>query len=115
MKGFLLDENLPSRVRFRPSLPILHASDLGQAAEDSELWEYAKAHDLVIVTKDADFSDRIMASDPPPRVVHLRIGNLRRKAFHEFLERVWPRLEALLTSNKLINVYYECIEAISIE
>ena len=102
-------------MRFRPSLPIFHAKDLRQAAEDSELWEYAKAHELVILTKDADFSDRIMASDPPPWVVHLRVGNLRRKAFHEFLERVWPRLEALLASNKLINIYLDHFEAISIE
>jgi predicted nuclease of predicted toxin-antitoxin system len=115
VKGYLFDENLPNRVRFHPSLPVFHARDLGEAATDSELWEYAKAHDLVIVTKDADFSDRMMASDPPPRVIHLRIGNLRRQAFHEFLERVWPRLETLLESNKLINVYLNHFETISIE
>ena len=116
MKGYLLDENLPNRVRFQPSLPVIHARDLGlEAPSDSELWEYARANDLAIITKDADFSDRIMAADPPPRVVHLRIGNVRRKDFHEFLERVWPRLEALLESNKLLNVYLDHIETISIE
>ena len=25
MKGFLLDENLPARLRFTPSLPVLYA------------------------------------------------------------------------------------------
>ncbi len=30
VKGFLLDENLPSRLTFTPSLPVTHASHLGQ-------------------------------------------------------------------------------------
>jgi len=88
VKGYLLDENLPNRVRFHLSLPVIHARDLGEAPSDAELWEYAKVNDLAIIRKDTDFSDRIMATDPPPRVVHLRIGNIRRKAFHDFLERV---------------------------
>jgi predicted nuclease of predicted toxin-antitoxin system len=113
VKGYLLDENLPSRLRFRPKLPVFHARDLGLAPSDSELWDYARTNDLVLVTKYADFSDRIMAAEPPPRVVHLRIGNIRRRAFHDFLERVWPRVEALLESNKLINIYLNHIEAIS--
>jgi predicted nuclease of predicted toxin-antitoxin system len=100
-------------LRFRPSLPFFNARELGEAASDSELWEYAKAHDLVIVTKDADFSDRMMASDPPPRVVHLRIGNLRLPAYHDFLAGVWPRLETLIEPNKLINVYLDHCEVIS--
>jgi predicted nuclease of predicted toxin-antitoxin system len=115
VKGYLLDENLPSRLRFRPKLSVVHARELGDAPSDAELWEYAGANDLVIVTKDADFSDRVMASKPPPRVVHFRIGNIKRHAFHDFLARVWPRLEELLESSKLINVYLDHIEAISAE
>ncbi len=29
------------------------------------LWAYAKEHDLTIVSKDADFSDRVLLSEPP--------------------------------------------------
>lgn len=113
MKGFLLDENLPSRIRFQPSRPISHSSDVGTHPSDADLWEYAKTNELVIVTKDADFSDRILISSPPPWVIHLRIGNLRRTDFHRLLEHIWPRLEILLASNKLINVYLDRIEAVS--
>ena len=53
-----------------------------------DLWYYARRHEMVIVSKDADFSDRIIMQTPPPRVVHLRFGNLRRKAFHARIARV---------------------------
>ena len=112
MKGFLFDENLPARLRFLPSLPIVPLSTIGEHPSDSEIWEYARRHDLVIVSKDADFSDRIILNSPPPRVTHLRFGNLRRNEFHALLARVWPQIETLLKSHKLVNVYSDRLEGI---
>jgi predicted nuclease of predicted toxin-antitoxin system len=87
MNGFLLDSNLPARIQFTPTQPVTHARSLGPCPTDTAIWDYARAHDLVIVTKDADFSHRIMTHTPPPRVVHLRFGNLRRREFHALLVR----------------------------
>lgn len=112
MKGYLFDGNVPSRLRFSPKLPIVPLSDVGRNPSDTQIWEYARKHDLVIVSKDADFSDRIMASSPPPRVVHLRFGNLRRKEYHALLARRWPQIESLLKTNKLVNVYADRLEGI---
>ena len=112
MKGFLLDENLPRKIRFVPSLPVKHTDGLGTSLPDSEIWEWAGRGEFVIVTKDADFSFRILQTNPPPWVVHLRIGNLSRNAFHDFLAGVWPEIERLLPAHKLINVYADRIEAI---
>ena len=78
MKGFLFDENLPTRLRFSPRLPIVPTFNNGRNPSDSQIWEFARKHDLAIVSKDADFSDRMMTKSPPPRVVHLRFGNLGR-------------------------------------
>lgn len=111
MKGILLDENLPRRLTFVPSLPVIHSIDLGAQLTDSQLWDRAKADNLVIVTKDADFSDRILVSSPPPWIVHLRFGNMKRSDFHCFLALVWPRVEVLLPSHKLVCVYADRIEA----
>jgi len=113
VNGYLLDENLPTRLRFVPSLPVVHATSLGIQPTDSQVWEHARVNDLVIVTKDADFSHRILASEPPPRVIHLRFGNLRRAEFHELLARVWPRLEALSRTHKLVNVEHNRIIAVA--
>jgi predicted nuclease of predicted toxin-antitoxin system len=112
VKGFLFDENLPINIQFSPSLPLEYVTDLVVSLSDTEIWEYAKINDLVIVTKDADFSDRIIISNPPPRVVHLRFGNMRKKDFHAFLERVWPRIELLIKNHKLVNVYLNSLESI---
>ncbi|MBB6018749.1 DUF5615 family PIN-like protein [Deinococcus radiopugnans] len=44
----------------------MHARDLGDNPTDLELWTSAAEHALVIVTKDADFTDRILVLDAPP-------------------------------------------------
>jgi predicted nuclease of predicted toxin-antitoxin system len=79
VNGFLFDENLPLRIQFTPSLPVIHTTVIGTSPTDFEIWAYAQARDFVIITKDADFSVRILLNTPPPRVVHLRIGNMRKR------------------------------------
>lgn len=112
MKGFLFDENLPQSIGFQPALPVIHARNLGASSSDSMLWRYAQQNHLVIVSKDADFSHRIMLASPPPWVVHLRLGNLRLRDFQALLARLWPGIAALLPTHKLVNVYADRIEAV---
>ena len=64
------------------------------------------------MSKDADFSDRIITHSPPPRVVHLRFGNLRRNDFHALLARVWPQVEMLFKAHKLVNIHADRLEGI---
>ena len=112
MKGFLFDENLPARLRFSPKLPIVPVPNVGKNPSDSQIWEFARRRELVIVSKDTDFSDQIITQTPPPWVVHLRFGNLRKNEFHTLLARVWPQIETLLKSHKLVNVYSDRLEGI---
>jgi predicted nuclease of predicted toxin-antitoxin system len=51
VKGFLLDENLPTRLTFSPSLPVSHARDFGGNPSDSELWDLAGVRQWVIAKK----------------------------------------------------------------
>jgi len=112
LTGYLLDENLPRRLTFAPSLPVTHATDLAASPSDTLLWEHARAHRLAIVSKDADFSDRIMLSAPPPWVVRLTLGNMRLRDYHAVLARAWPRIEELLPAHKLLIVHANSIEAV---
>lgn len=112
MKGFFFDENLPSRLTFTPGLPLVATTSLGASPTDSQVWEFARQRELVIVSKDADFSERIILHSPPPWVVHLRFGNMRRREFHALLARVWPQVEALLKTHKLVNVYADRVEGV---
>lgn len=90
---------------------LLFVSILGDSPSDTQIWEYAKKHQLAIVTKDADFSDRLMLDLSSPKVVHLRFGNMRKREFHLFLANIWSQIESLLIDHKLVNVYLDQIEA----
>lgn len=113
MNGIILDENLPFNIRLPTDLPVIHVSSLGESPTDHDIWFFAKENDLVILTKDADFSYMIATATPPPRVVHLRIGNMRLNLLKTHLSQWWPRIEARLMVAKLINVYSDRIEVIS--
>ncbi len=92
---------------------MVHARDLRPNPTDRKLWTFAEEHSLVIVTKDADFTDRILLTDaPPPWVVQLRCGNLRARALLEFLERQWPQILILLPEHRLVLVHLDHIQAL---
>ena len=112
MKGFYFDQNLPTRIQFTPSLPVFSPSDLGPSPTDTQVWDFARPGELVIVSKDADFSERIILHTPPPWIVHIRFGNLRRREFHAVLARAWPQVETLLKTHKLVNVYRDRVEGV---
>jgi predicted nuclease of predicted toxin-antitoxin system len=112
MKGFFFDENLPSRIQFSPSYPVVSGAALGPSPTDTKVWDFARQRELAIVSKDADFSERIIVQTPPPWVVHLRFGNVKGREFHALLARVWPKVEALLKTHKLVNVYADRVEGI---
>ena len=112
MNGFLFDENLPANLRFTPTFTMIHVSVLDESPSDTQIWQYAKQNGLAIVTKDADFSDRLMVDASPPKVVHLRFGNMRHRDFQTFLASVWSRIETLIVDHKLIDIYKDRIEAI---
>ncbi len=96
------------------TLRVVHVREaLNASSPDTDVWEFARTHDLAIVTKDADFSDRMMVAEPPPRIVHLRIGNLRLKDLRDFLQSIWSDVEALLENHKMVIVFEDRLEGIS--
>jgi len=112
MARFLIDANLPYRFSLWQGEGFVHAFDLGDDLPDSEIWRMARDNDWIIVTKDADFSDWVMLSDPPPRVIHFRTGNMRIRDFRVFAEKVWPTLEDLIASHKLLRVFADAVESV---
>ncbi len=43
--------------------------------DDVVIWEYAKANDFVIISKDSDFHQRSLLYGHPPKFIYLRVGN----------------------------------------
>ncbi len=112
MNGLLVDENLPAGLQLPTALRTFHVTDTAESPSDTWVWQRARAERLVVVTKDADFSHRILSSEPPPWIVHVRLGNLRLGAFVQHLNSVWPTIESLLPKYKLITVLPDRIEGV---
>lgn len=56
-----------------------------QSGKVIEIWDYAKTGNLVIITKDKDFRLKQIMSDFPPKVVHIKFGNLKLKEFGKII------------------------------
>ena len=67
MPRFLIDANLPYRFSLWHGKDYLHVYDLGDDKPDAAVWQYAKEHDLIIVSKDADFSDGLCCPARRPK------------------------------------------------
>ena len=76
----LLDNNLSPKLcrRLEPVFPgNQHVENVGlDNSPDSEVWKYAKANQLAILTKDSDFNHMALLFGPPPKVIWLRCGNV---------------------------------------
>ena len=61
---------------------------------DSLIWEYARDHGYVIVSKDDDFRQRSFLEGAPPKIVWLQVGNASADAIAELLRNDAARLRA---------------------
>jgi len=86
--------------------------DIDPKAKDKQIWEYAKQYNLTIITKDSDFSNRILVSLPPPKIIHIKFGNLKMNEFHSLISNNWLEILELSKINKFVNVYKDSLEGI---
>jgi predicted nuclease of predicted toxin-antitoxin system len=56
-------------------------------ADDTAVWEFARANGYAIVSKDDDFKQRSFLMGCPPKVVWLRLGNCTTREVLEVLRR----------------------------
>lgn len=103
---------MPYRVSLWATSAYLHVRDLNEEWTDTQIWEYAKGQQLTIITKDADFSDRMLLSNPP-RVIHLKLGNLRMRELHTTLAKIWPDVCILSEQYKLVRIFEDNLGGIN--
>lgn len=87
----LFDENLS------PKLPHLlgasfpdsqHVRDAGlKGLGDDNIWAFAKANNLAIVSKDKDFYQRALLYGAPPKFIWLCLGNCTRNDLLALIQR----------------------------
>ena len=101
---YIIDANLPLKLDVWHSEEFIHVFTINPFWKDSEIWDYAKDNNLVIITKDVDFSNRIIAAKPPPKVVHFQIGNMKLRDLYQFLDTTWIKVAEMSEEYKLVKV-----------
>ncbi len=109
---FLIDANLPYRFSLWSGENFQYVMDINERMTDSEIWSYARSNEWVVVTKDADFSHLAMLSVPPPWVVHICLGNLKMREFHQRISSQWRWIEDHILEFRMIRVFNDRVEAI---
>ncbi|HHN47432.1 MAG TPA: hypothetical protein ENN08_00595 [Bacteroidales bacterium] len=109
---YLIDANLPYFFSLWNSPDFIHVRDIDDSWDDDKIWNYAKEQGLTIITKDADFSLKVLLRGAPPKVVHIRFGNLKMRDFHDKISGLWGKIEAGIMQSNLINVYFDRVEMI---
>lgn len=111
MSRYLLDENLPATLAPLLGGDCLHAATSGRAT-DNELWLLARQERRIVLTKDADFFEKLLLEGPPPQVVWFRIVNLRRAQLEEIVVKIWPAVTTLLATCDLVEVHQNKLEGL---
>jgi predicted nuclease of predicted toxin-antitoxin system len=106
---FLVDTNLPRRLAvwlIARGHQCEHVLDLGMGqSADSELWSRCADNGAIILTKDEDFANWVLAGRRGPAVVWLRTGNGTTDRLIESLAPVFEDVEAHLEAgDRLIEI-----------
>ncbi|HJQ38956.1 MAG TPA: DUF5615 family PIN-like protein [Thermoanaerobaculia bacterium] len=87
----LLDQNLSHKLveRLRNHYPgSAHVRALGlQESADTTIWQYARDHDFIIVSKDIDMMELCVLRGAPPKLIWLRLENCATKVVEDVLTR----------------------------
>ncbi|PWU09665.1 MAG: hypothetical protein C5B47_03150 [Verrucomicrobia bacterium] len=76
-----------------------------QGAEDGEIWTYALEKNAAIITKDEDFSERLLQARISPVVVWIRVGNITNEALLRWFIPLLPVIfERIEFGDKLVEV-----------
>jgi len=91
----LFDENLAARlVRELTDLypGCTHIAERGLGGgPDHAIWQHARDHGLIIVSKDEDFQRLSVLYGAPPRVIWIRLGNCSTSDIARLLQRAPQR------------------------
>ena len=109
---FFFDAHLPYSVckYFRElGHTAFHTSDfpLGNATTDNWLSEEAAKKGAVVVSKDTDFFHSFLLNRKPPKLILVKVGNLKLRDMKLLFETQAENLSMLLESHDLIELHID--------
>jgi predicted nuclease of predicted toxin-antitoxin system len=109
---YLIDANLPRLIALWSVAGYEFVHDLGADWSDTRIWKHADANGLTIVSRDADFSDRVLVTEKGPSVIHIRLGNLKIVELYRCPAAVWPDVCRASEACRLVRVFSNRIESV---
>lgn len=96
----LFDQNLSPKLAHRladlyPDSSHVYLLGL-DTVPDRMIWEYARDHEFMIVTRDADFSDLSVMLGFPPKVIWIRRGNCTTGEIESMLRSNYEAVQSLV-------------------
>jgi len=95
----LLDQNLSPRLVRRLADLYPNSSHIMEVcldrSLDKEVWNYARQHEYIIVTKDVDFSELSLVQGFPPKVIWIRRGNCSTHDIETILRKNLNSIKAM--------------------
>ena len=70
-----------------------------EAADDGTVWHWAAERNAIIISKDQDFSNRLVEGRPP-RLIWIRWGNTRKQDLTRRFTTLWPEIIAALNAGE---------------
>ena len=86
--------------------------EISNRFSDGDIWEYAIANNLIIVTKDVDFYNRYLSSSKHPKIIWFRSGNMKKKVFYYFINQNWFEIEIMIRESDFVIVTEDKLEAL---
>jgi len=101
----LFDQNISHKIiALLPEQFVDSSSVKGEGLynfSDKEIWEFAKKEAFTIVTQDSDFYDLNTLFGFPPKIIWIRVGNLRTNALLDILVKYQNDIFKFMEDDKL--------------
>ena len=106
---FLVDAHLPYgllRALRNAGHDARHTRELpqGNATSDATICRVATEEGCVVVSKDRDFYDSLLLRGEPPKLLLIRVGNMRKADLTELFTQRLSQLIVLLEQNDLVEL-----------
>ena len=114
---FVIDAHLPKRIArvfIELGYDAIHTSELpeGNATDDAEIILIA-ANDGVVVSKDEDFYQSFLVYGKPPKLILVKVGNMRLRDLSALFVKIAPKLIDLLGQHDLLELHDDKIIVIA--
>ncbi len=111
---FIIDAHLPRVIVGQIEAlghEAIHTSDLemGNKTPDEAINELAVERMATVVSKDADFYNTFLLHRKPPKLVMVKVGNMRLKELSALFEMSLPKIIDALGSYDLIELHQDKI------